>query len=302
MKGVIFLKKLICYILTILIIASCISISAFADSAPERTRTVIGADLTEEQISSVYSTFAIGRGTVKELTMTNQREREELSGFVDSAIIGTKSISCVFVNLPQDGSGLDVTTSENITWCTPQMYVSALATAGITDARIIVTAPFPVSGTAALSGVFWAYEDITGNKLDDTAKLIATQELTISGDLTKELGEMDASLIINDLKLMLNETQKMSDEEIKSEIKDIANQYGVALTETQINKLIDLCRSLEGLDDDSLLKRVQQVQSTLNTINETKTKITGFTQTVEKVVTSVKSFFDKIGQIIGYFG
>ncbi len=42
------------------------------------------------------------------------------------------------------------------------MYISALATAGITDARIIVASPFEVSGTAALTGVYKAYEDMTG--------------------------------------------------------------------------------------------------------------------------------------------
>ena len=46
-----------------------------------------------------------------------------------------------------EGSGMSVTTS-NITWCTGEMYISALATAGITDARIVVAAPFEVSGTA----------------------------------------------------------------------------------------------------------------------------------------------------------
>lgn len=296
------MKKLLSLLLIGILLVSCFSISAFADASSSNTRTVIGADLTEDQVASVYSTFGIARGSVPELTMTNQKEREELEGLVDSSLIGSKSISCVYVCLPADGSGLNVTTSENITWCTSQMYISALATAGITDATVIVAAPFPVSGTAALSGVFWAYEDITGKQLDDTAKLAATQELTISGDLAQELGEMDATMIINDLKLMLNETQNMSDDELRSEIIEIAAQYNTSLTDAQITKLIQLCRSLEGLDDDALLQRVQQVQNTLKTINETQSKISSFTQAATKVVTSVKSFFDKIGSIIGYFG
>ena len=296
------MKKILSILISLILLMS-VGVFAFADNpSSANTRTVIGADLSAEQVASVYNSFGIARYSVPELTMTNAREREELGGFVDSAIIGTKSISCVYVSLTGDGSGLDITTSENITWCTPQMYVSALATAGITDAKIIVTAPFPVSGTAALSGVFWAYEDITGHKLDDTAKLVATQELTVSGDLVNELGNMDATSIIDDLKLMLAETSTMTDAEIKAEIIEIAKQYNVSLTDQQINKLIELCRSLEGLDDDSLLKRVQDVQSTLKKVENAKTKINGFTQTVEKVVTSVKGFFEKVGSIIGYFG
>ena len=38
-----------------------------------------------------------------------------------------------YVELLPEGSGLEVT-AENVNWCTPEMYVSALATAGITDA------------------------------------------------------------------------------------------------------------------------------------------------------------------------
>lgn len=302
-KGVIiFMKKrLISLILSVLCVLS-LGVCASADNPDAgHSRAVIGADLTEEQIASVYGMFGISRYSVPELTMTNARERAELEGYVDSSLIGTKSISCVYVSLPADGSGLDVSTS-NVTWCTPQMYISALATAGITDARIIVAAPFEVSGTAALTGVFWAYEDITGQKLDETAKLVATQELTITGDLAQQLGEMDTTYIINDLKLMLEETKNMTDEQIRAEIVQIAAQYNVSLTDTQINKLIELCRSMEGLDDDALLKRVQEVQNTLTKVSNAKTKVTGFVSTVTKVVTSVKSFFDKIGDIIGYHG
>ena len=90
------------------------------------------------------------------------------------------------------------------------------ATAGITDARVVVAAPFEVSGTAALTGVYKAYEDLTGKKLDDLAKAVSTQELTITGELANEIGEMDSTSIVNDLKMMLDETAQMTDEEILS--------------------------------------------------------------------------------------
>lgn len=144
------------------------------------------------------------------------------------------------LQLLSDGSGMDVTTS-NITWCTPEMYISALATAGITDAKVVVAAPFEVSGTAALTGVYKAYEDMTGKKLDDVAKLVSTQELTITGELANEIGTMDSTSIVNDLKLMLDETKNMTDDQIKQEIIEIAKQYNVTLTDAQINQLITLC-------------------------------------------------------------
>ena len=291
------MRKIISIILSLLTLLSASGI-AYADSI--QSRAVIGADLNDEQISSVYSVFGVSRGEVIELTVTNAEERQYLEGYVDEAIIGTKSISCVYIELLPEGSGMDVTTS-NISWCTSEMYISALATAGITDARIIVASPFEVSGTAALSGVYKAYEDMTGKKLDDIAKLVSTQELTITGELANEIGSMDSSSIVNDLKLMLDQTKLMSDEEIRAVITDVAERYNVRLTETQINQLITLCRSLEGLDPDALKSRVEEVQGTLQEVSDAKTKVIGFVDTVKNVVSSVSGFFEKIKDIIDKF-
>ena len=291
------MKKLIT-ILLIIVMAVGMIVPAYAENI--QSRAVIGADLTDDQVAAVYNAFGIKRGDAIELRVTNGEERQWLQGYVDESLIGTRSISCVYVELLPEGSGMDVTTS-NITWCTGEMYISALATAGITDARIIVAAPFEVSGTAALTGVYKAYEDMTGKKLDDLAKLVSTQELTITGELANEIGSMDSTSIVNDLKLMLDETQKMTDDEIRAEIIDIAGRYNVTLTNTQIQQLIDLCRSLEGLDADSLKARVEEVQGTLQKVSDAKTKVVGFVETVKKVVTSVSSFFDKIKDIIAKF-
>ena len=291
------MKKLIT-ILLIIVMAVGMIVPAYAENI--QSRAVIGADLTDDQIAAVYNAFGIKRGDAIELRVTNGEERQWLQGYVDESLIGTRSISCVYVELLPEGSGMDVTTS-NITWCTGEMYISAIATAGITDARIIVAAPFEVSGTAALTGVYKAYEDMTGKKLDDLAKLVSTQELTITGELANEIGGMDSTSIVNDLKLMLDETQKMTDDEIRAEIIDIAGRYNVSLTNTQIQQLIDLCRSLEGLDADSLKARVEEVQGTLQKVSDAKTKVVGFVETVKKVVTSVYSFFDRIKDIIAKF-
>ena len=288
-------KRFISFVLVFVLILS-LGVTASADNI--QSRAVIGADLTPEQVALVYQAFGVQQGSVIQLNITNAEERAYLEGYVDSSIIGTRSISCVYVELLGSGAGMNVTTS-NITWCTPEMYISALATAGITDARIIVAAPFEVSGTAALTGIYKAYEDMTGQKLDNIAKLVSTPELTITGSLAQEIGSMDSTSIVQDLKMMLDETQNMTDDQIRQEIVQIAAQYNVTLTETQINQLISLCRSLEGLDADQLKSRVEEVQNTLNKVSTAKTQVVGFVNSVKKVVTSVASFFDKIKDIIG---
>ena len=234
------MKKLIS-----LLLAACLfcgAVPALALDAGE-ARAVIGADLTDEQIAAVYASFGVERGSVTELRVTNADERKYLEGYVDEALIGTHSISCVYIEVLDEGEGLEVSTS-NVNWCSSEMYVSALATAGVSDARIIVAAPYEVSGTAALTGVYLAYEDITGEALDETAKLVGTQELSLTAKLAEQLGGYDSVEIVNELKLLLGETKNMTDAQLREEIRAVAKEFGVTLTDTQVEQLAGLCRCL----------------------------------------------------------
>ncbi len=290
------MKKIVCIVLCLVTLLT-LSVPAFAVN---QSRAVIGADLNPMQADMVYAAFGLKRGDVIELTVTNAEERRYLEGFVDSRVIGTRSISSVYVELLPPGSGMSVTTS-NISWCTGDMYISALGTAGITDARIVVAAPFEVSGTAALAGVYKAYEDMTGVRLDDLAKLVSTQELTVTGNLAQQIGSMDSTSIVGDLKLMLNETKNMSDEEIIGVIEGLAGQYNVSLTDTQKRQLVSLCRSLEQLNPDQLKSRVEQVQGTIQKMSEAKSKIVSFAESVKEFMDTFSAFMDKVKEFMDRF-
>ena len=281
------MKKVISLILCVLMLGSCF---AFADTI-EGSRTVIGADLDADEVASVYKEFGISQGDVKELTVTNAEEREYLKGLVDESLIGTKSISCVYIEALGEGEGLDVTV-KNITWCTPDMYMNAMVTAGITDAN--------VSGTAALTGIYKAYEDITGKKLDNDAKLVGTQELTVTAELADEIGSADSTAIVNQLKLILDQTKDMTDDQLREEIKKIAAEYDVSLTDSQIDSLVSLCRSMEKLDTAALKEKVEQVQKYLKDIVSKQGEIKQFLSNVADTVTE---FVNKIVDFIrGIFG
>ncbi len=290
------MKKIVCIVLCLVTLLT-LSVPAFAVN---QSRAVIGADLNPMQADMVYAAFGLKRGDVIELTVTNAEERRYLEGFVDSRVIGTRSISSVYVELLPPGSGMSVTTS-NISWCTGDMYISALGTAGITDARIVVAAPFEVSGTAALAGVYKAYEDMTGMRLDDLAKLVSTQELTVTGDLARQIGSMDSTSIVGDLKLMLNETKNMSDEEIIGVIDGLAGRYNVSLTDTQKRQLVSLCRSLEQLNPDQLKSRVEQVQGTIQKMSEAKSKVVSFAESVKEFMDTFSDFMDKVKEFMDRF-
>ena len=259
---------------------------------------VLGADLNEEQIKTVYQFFGAQRGSVTELTVTNAEEREALKGLVEESVIGTYAISCVYVQLLEEGSGLLIET-HNIGWCTPEMYQNALVTAGITDAKIIVAAPFEVSGTAALTGIYKAYELLTGRTLDAEAKSAGTRELTITGRLAEQIGEIDASGIISGIKEKIGQTAGMSDTELREEIVRVAGKFGVTLSDSQIRQLIDLFRSMEKLDPDALRERIEQAKQTIERIGEVKDKAEGFFDKVKIFFSYASDFFDGLQELFG---
>ena len=270
------------------------SMSTAAAIAPGDARTVIGADLTEEEVGTVYSQFGIARGDVTELTVTNAEERKYLEGLVADDRIGTRSISCVYIEIQEAGAGLSVETS-NIDWCTESTYLNALVTAGIDDARVVVAAPFSVSGTAALTGIYKAYEDITGQALREDAKQVSTQELVVTAALSDQIGSYDAASIVNELKLILQETEDMSDEALQARIREIAAQYDVSLTDEQIDQLVGLCRALEKLDVDTLTQKVQAVQDTIQKLSEVGEKISDTAGGIAAFFAGLKRIFAAIG-------
>ncbi len=256
--------------------------------AEGEARVVMGADLSEEQRAQVYTAFGIESGSVRELTVTNAEERFYFEGKLPDEKLGHKAISCIYITALEKGKGLDIKT-HNINYCTVEMYKNVLVTVGITDARIVVASPYPVSGTAALTGIYKAYEDITGKLLGDYAKLAGIEELLVTGELAELIGSDEATEIINELKKILDVTVNMSDEEVKQKIRDIADDYNVELTENQIDQLLALVRTFEGLD-------VEQIRQRALSLVKAASGWQKVTEAVQNTFEGIGNFFKQIGQ------
>ena len=249
-------------------------------------RVTIGANLDETQIAQIYKDFGVERGSVTEITVTNADERAYLEGIAPERKIGSVALSCIYIKTLPEGEGLKISTN-NINWSTSDMYTNALITAGITDAEVKVSAPFDVSGTAALAGIYKAYEDITGTTLSEIAKTIGVEELVTTGELAEYIGSEEATQIVNELKNILDQTQNMTDDEVRAEIKGIAEAYNVSITDAQVDQLLNLCRSLEKLDIAQLQDKLVSLTKTLEGAKKVESKLTEFSN-------SIKTFFEKV--------
>lgn len=280
------MKRFISTLLVLIMVFAMFASTALAMDAGEE-RVTIGADLTEDEITQIYKDFGVERGTVTEIKVTNANERAYLEGLVPDEKLGHVALSCVYIKTLDEGSGLDITT-KNINWCSSDMYKNALTTAGITDAKVMVSAPHNVSGTAALTGIYKAYEDITGTELNDLAKSVGAEELIVTGELAEYIGSEDATQLINELKKILDQTQNMTDDEVLEQIDILAEQYNVSLTDAQKKQVLSLCRQLEKLDVNELKQKLISITETMQKANEAK-------KTVSAIGESIKTFFSGIG-------
>jgi len=284
----------ICTAVLVAVIVMVMSVSAVLAVEAGQERVTIGANLSEKQINQIYQDFGLTRGDVIELVVTNDEEREYLSGLVPDEKIGTRAISCIYIETREEDFGIEVTT-KNINWCTERMYMNALLTAGVEDAKVMVSAPFEVSGTAALTGVYKAYEDITGVELDKSAKEAGAEELVVTGELAEIIGSEQAAELINELKKVLDQTKDMTDAELRDLILKIAAEQNVQLTEENIVQIISLVRTLEKLDIEDWAQK-------LNQLSQTSQDISSFFDGVKDFFAGVGDFFTNVfGDIGGFF-
>lgn len=286
------MKRFLAALVMAVIIATAFAGTAMAYEEGN-SRVAIGADLDEAEREQIYSDFGVEPGSVEEIIVTNSDERVYLEGIAPEGKIGNVALSCVYITILEEGSGISLSTN-NINWCTTDMYINALATAGIGDARVMISAPFPVSGTAALTGIYKAYEDITGNVLSEIAKEAGVEELVITGELAEYIGSEEAAQIVTELKKILDQTQTMTDEEVKNEIKGIAAQYKVSISDAQLDQLVSLCRKLEKLDVEELRQKLVGLAETVDNANKVKDTVTKIGETVKSFFSSVTDFFAKL--------
>lgn len=220
----------------------------------EKPYLALGADLTADQQHTVLSYMGIDVADFDNydvVYVNNDEEHKYLDAYVPKKQIGTKALSSVLISLTDKGNGIKVSTY-NINYCTAGMYKNALATAGISDANIIVAGPFALSGTAALVGTFEAYEKMTGETLDEDVVDAAMDELVTTGDLEQSIDgdSEDVEAMIADLKGKIANGELNSTEDIENAIDELADKYEINISDEDKQKITKLMEKLKGLDLD----------------------------------------------------
>ena len=270
----------------------------------DRPYLALGADLSEEQRNSVLSLMGIdaaGLNNYDVVYVNNSEEHQYLDSYVESSKIGSKSWSSVVIVKRDKGNGLNIST-KNITYCTVGMYKNALTTAGITDADIIVAGPKPISGTAALVGIFKAYEEMSGEKVQDNVVDAALNELVVTGQLEDAidgLSNEEVEEFIAYIKSVIAEKGLTDESSINQAIDDACKKYGVTLDDAERQKIVDLLLKITSLGID-LNGLVDYASSLYNSFKNGGSTSSGILSTIGNAIGSI---FGAIGNFFkGLFG
>ena len=270
----------------------------------DRPYLALGADLSEEQRNTVLSLMGIdaaGLNNYDVVYVNNSEEHQYLDSYVESSKIGSKSWSSVVIVKRDKGNGLNIST-KNITYCTVGMYKNALTTAGITDADIIVAGPKPISGTAALVGIFKAYEEMSGEKVQDNVVDAALNELVVTGQLEDAidgLSNEEVEEFIAYIKSVIAEKGLTDESSINQAIDDACKKYGVTLDDAERQKIVDLLLKITSLGID-LNGLVDYASSLYNSFKNGGSTSSGILSTIGNAIGSI---FGAIGNFFkGLFG
>lgn len=259
---------------------------AFADAAEGETIITLGENLTAQQKQQVLDEMKAPKDA-QTITVSNAEEHKYLDKYVPAAQIGTKAISSSMITYTKKGSGLVVQT-HNISWVTDAMYTNALITAGVKDANIYITAPFQVSGTAALTGLMKAYETTANHPIPEEVKQVANQEMVTTAKLGDQIGSDKAVQLITKVKEEIAKNPPKTTEDLRTLIKKLADELGITLTDEQLNNLVTLFDKMKNLNIDW-----NQVSSQLN---KAKDQVSAFLQSDKG-----QSFLDQLKDIFASF-
>lgn len=266
------------------------------DTSSNKPYISLGADLNSTEMETVLQLLGVSEEELSNYTVvkiTNSMEHEYLDSYMSSSLIGSRALSSVLVRGEKEGYGIKVTT-KNISYCTVGMYQNALATAGITNADITVVGPFKISGTAGLVGAIKAYENMTGEQVDEEKVEAATNELVVTSDIAENIGDSEkAEELVGFIK---NEvaSNDYTEEEMSALVDEAASEMQVSLSDEDKQNILDLMDKVKGLDID-----VTQLQEQVEGLYS---KLQGMDLHINLDSEETKSFLSNLwDKIVGFF-
>ena len=257
-------NKLLAFICAAATAASGLTLSMPYNVFADATKVVsIGNDLTDAQKKTMLKYFGIeGDQSVQRINVTNKDEISHLSSYIPLEQIGTRTVSCAYIK-PTESGGIRVRTA-NLQYVTANMIASTLADLGIKNCEVVSACPFQVSGTGALTGIIMAYETATGETIDQAKKDIATQEVVVTKDLAKDIGNVQAEYVVNQAKVDAINGDMKDKQQIQENVTNIVNNNNINISNDQIENITNLTQNIVNENyDNSYTENITEINNNI---------------------------------------
>ena len=257
-------NKLLAFICAAATAASGLTLSMPYNVFADATKVVsIGNDLTDAQKKTMLKYFGIeGDQSVQRINVTNTDELSHLSSYIPLEQIGTRTVSCAYIK-PTEAGGIRVRTA-NLQYVTANMIASTLADLGIKNCEVVSACPFQVSGTGALTGIIMAYETATGETIDKAKKDIATQEVIVTKDLAKDIGNVQAEYVVNQAKVDAINGDMKDKQQIQENVTNIVNNNNINISNDQIENITNLTQNIVNENyDNSYTENITEINNNI---------------------------------------
>lgn len=258
------MKKKISTVLLTIALSALLAIPSFADA----TRVVtLGNDLSLQQKVQMLQYFGVDENSVEIIYVNNDQERYYLGAYIPLEQIGDRTFSCSYVK-PTTSGGIQVKTA-NLDYVTCNMIATTLSTCGVTNCQVVAASPIVVSGTGALTGIILAYQQASGETLDETKVELANKEMVVTAGLSEQVGQSNAIAIVNETKYETIENNITNIEEINNVVNNISNEYNIEIQDSQKEEIANLVAEIaqQNYEIDALKKTLAEVQA--NVIEDT---------------------------------
>ncbi|ASV66739.1 DUF1002 domain-containing protein [Cytobacillus kochii] len=272
-----------------------------------------GSADSEESINEKYGLPIVSYGEA--LSSSQKEETKKLLGVkenskVEEIIITADDIvhyikgdprsnmySSAKITRTDTGKGVIINqmTPENITEVTDEMYANALLTAGIEEAIVDIASPVKVSGHSALVGIYKAYDQGEGEKLDEERTEVANEELSIATNLAKKEGmdQEKVTELLTEIKKEIAEQNPATKEDIQQIVDEQMQKLEIQLSEEDRKLLYDLFEKMRELNIN--FDNVKsQLEDLANSVQEKISEAVGDKGFLQAVSDFFKNLIDSI--------
>ena len=250
-------KRILAICLVTMFLAVAVIPTGFATNSDQVVITYGETTYMSQQYKSVVDNYFAGKtgfdiNTVESKVITAGDVNKISSGYSGKSYNSNQIFSSALLDLNQNGE-ITVEVDNSITTITPQMYMSALKTAGIQGGHVYVTSPVSATGESALAGIMGCYEEATNVEIPENVKEAANQEISTQAEIinNSNVSADDLSKLVDDVKQEVNEKNITDHATIVNIINDYSTTYNINISDNDIENLANTIEQVQSVQDDA---------------------------------------------------